>query len=58
MRVKEKSEIAGLKSKLKKKKKKKLRSWCMVPSLHGKEKGKKVETVTDFIFFGSRITEE
>jgi len=27
-----------------------------VPSLHGKLEGGKVETVTDFIFFGSKIT--
>ena len=35
---------------------KKLRSWHLVPSLHGKYKRKKVETVTDFIFLGSKIT--
>ena len=27
-----------------------------VPSLHGKEKGKKVESVTDFFFWISKIT--
>ena len=27
-----------------------------VPSLQGKQKGEKVETVTDFIFLGSKIT--
>ena len=27
-----------------------------VPSLHGKYIGKKMETVTDFIFLGSKIT--
>ena len=34
----------------------KLKSWHLVPSLHGKYKGKKVEAVTDFIFLGSKIT--
>ena len=34
----------------------KLRSWHPVPSLHGKQKRGKVETVTDFIFLGSKIT--
>ena len=33
-----------------------VRSWHSVPSLHGK--GEKVETVTDFIFLDSKITEE
>ena len=28
----------------------------MVPSLHGKQMGKKVEAVTDFIFLGPKIT--
>ena len=31
----------------------KLRSWHLVPSLHG---GETVETVADFIFLGSKIT--
>ena len=35
---------------------KKLRSWHHVPSLHGKQMGKKVKAVTGFIFFGSKIT--
>ena len=34
---------------------KKLRSWHLVPSIHGKQNGRKVE-VTDFIFLGSKIT--
>ena len=34
---------------------KKLRSWHPVPSLHGKQKGEKVETVTDFLVLGSKI---
>ena len=33
----------------------KLRSWHLVPSLHGKYMGT-VETVSDFIFGGSKIT--
>ena len=36
MRVKEESEKAGLKLNIKK-----LRSWCPVPSLYGKQKGKR-----------------
>ena len=39
MKVKEESERAGLKLNIKKKKK--LRSWDLIPSLHGKQKGKK-----------------
>ena len=35
---------------------KKLRSWHLVPSLHGEQKGKKVEAVTVFIFLGCKIT--
>ena len=35
---------------------KKLRSWHPVPSLHGKKNGETMETVTDFIFLGSKIT--
>ena len=34
---------------------KKLRSWHLVPSIHGKQNGRKVK-VTDFIFLGSKIT--
>ena len=44
MRVKEKSEKAGLKLSIKEKKKtkkKKLRSWHPVPSIHAKQKGKR-----------------
>ena len=36
MKVKEESEKAGLKLNSKKKKKKQLRSWHLIPSLHGK----------------------
>ena len=35
---------------------KKLRSWHLVPSLHGEQKGKNVEAVTVFIFLGCKIT--
>ena len=34
----------------------KLRSWHLVPSLHGKTDGETVETVADFIFLGCNIT--
>ena len=33
-----------------------LRSWHLAPSPHGQRIGKKMETVTDFIFLGSKIT--
>ena len=45
---KEESEKAGLNSAFRK-----LRSWHLVPLLHGQIDG---ETVTDFIFLGSKIT--
>ena len=48
MKVKEESEKAGLELNIKKKR----RSWHLVPSLHGET----METVTDFIFLGSKIT--
>ena len=35
---------------------KKRRSWHLIPSLHGKQMGEKVETMADFIFLGSKIT--
>ena len=51
MRVKEESERADLK------KKKKLRSWHLVPLLHGGGcGGRNVEIVTDFLYLGSKIT--
>ena len=53
MKVKEESEKAGLKLNIQKQ-----RSWHLVTSLHGKQMGKKMETVTDFIFLGSKITED
>ena len=34
----------------------KLRSWHLVPSLHGKIDGETIETVTGFIFLDSKIT--
>ena len=51
MRVEEKNERAGFHSTFKE-----LRSWHLVPSPHGKQMGKKMETVTDFIFLGSKIS--
>ena len=52
MKVKEAGEKAGLKLNTEK-----LRSWHLVPSLHGKKKNREtMETVTDFIFLGSQIT--
>ena len=50
MKVKEESENADLKLNIQK-----LRSWHLLPSLHGKQKGEKVETVTYFLFLGSQI---
>ena len=50
MKVKEESEKVGLKLF------RKLRSWHLVPSLHGKIDGETVETETDFSFLGSKIT--
>ena len=52
MKAKEESEKPGLKRNIFKK----LISWHLVPSLHGEQMGKKMETVTDFIFLGSWIT--
>ena len=49
MKVKEEREKAGLKLNIFKK----IISWHLVPSLHGEQMGKKMETVTDFIFLGS-----
>ena len=50
MKVKE-SEKPGLKLNIHKTK-----IMASVPSLHGKYMGVKMETVTDFIFLGSKIT--
>ena len=50
MKMKEESEKAVLKFNIKKK----LRSWHLVPSLHGRQKKKWKQT--DFIFLGSKIT--
>ena len=44
------SEKAGLKLKFRK-----VGLWFLFPSLHGKSMGK-METVTDFLFLGSKIT--
>ena len=51
MKVKEESEKAGLRFNIKKKI---LRSWHLAPSLY--LGGRKVETMTDFIFLGSKFT--
>ena len=51
IKVKEKSEKAGLKLNIQK-----IKSWHPVPSLHGKIDGETMETVTDYIFLGSKIT--
>ena len=53
MRVKEESEIAGLKVNIKKKKKKIMAS---KPNISLQIDVEKVEAVTDFIFLGSKIT--
>ena len=50
MNVKEESEKASLKLNIQK-----LRSWHLVPSLNGKQMGKKGK-LTVFIFLGSKIT--
>ena len=54
MKVKEESEKVGLNFNIRK-----LRSWHLVPSLHGKSwqiNGEAVETVSDFILGGSKFT--
>ena len=51
MKGKEESEKAGLKFNIQK-----MKIMHLVPSFHGKQKGKKVEMVTDFIFLASKIT--
>ena len=51
MKVKEESEKIGLKFNIQK-----LRSWHLIPSLHGKQDGETMETVRDFIILGSKIT--
>ena len=50
MKVKEESEKVGLKLNIQK-----TRSWHLVPSFHGKQMGKQLETLSDFIFGGSKI---
>ena len=51
MKVKKESEKAGSKLNIKN-----VRSWYLVPLFRGKEKGKTMETVRDFIFWGFKIT--
>ena len=50
MKVKE-SEKVGLNSTFRK-----LRSWHLLPSLHGQIDGETMEIVSDFIFLGSKTT--
>ena len=52
MKVKEESGKCWLKTQHSKN----LRTWHPVPSLHGKQMGEIMETVTDFIFGGYKIT--
>jgi len=59
MKVKEESEKVGLKLNIQKTKimaSSPITSWHPVPSLHGKEMGETVETATDVILGGSKIT--
>ena len=51
MKVKEECEKVGLKLNIQK-----TRSWHPVPSLHGQTDGETMETMTDFIFLGSKLT--
>ena len=51
MKVKQESEKVDLKLNIQK-----LTSWHSVPSLHSKLDGETMETVTDFIFLGSKTT--
>ena len=53
MKVKEKSEKAGLKLNIQKTK-----IMASAPSFHSKGKGKKMEEVIAFIFLGSKITSD
>ena len=57
MKVKEESKEAGLELSIEKKKKK-TKTWHLVSSLHVIDGETKMETVTDFIFLGSKITED
>ena len=54
MRVKKESEKAGLKLNIKTKNKKQIMAFS--PITLQQRKGEKVETVTDFIFLGSKVT--
>ena len=59
MKVKEESEKVGLKLNIQKAKimaSGPITLWHLVPSLHEEQIGEKVETVTDFILGGSKIT--
>ena len=52
MKMKEESDKVGLKLNIKK-----LRSWHPAPSLHDKQMGETMETVTDFIFLAFFIVQ-
>ena len=53
MRVREENEKAHLKHSIQKR-----RPWHLISLLHDKQKGERVEAVTDFIFMWSKITED
>jgi len=53
MRVKEESEKAGLKLNIQKTK-----IMASRPNISWQRDGEKVETVTDFLFLGSKVTED
>ena len=56
--MKEESEKPGLKLNIQKKKKKKNKNMASVPSTSWQIDGETVETMTDVIFLGSKITED
>ena len=58
MRVKEESEKAGLGLNIKKKKKKKTTNMATGSITSWQIEGEKVEAVTDFLFLGSKTTED
>ena len=58
IRVKEESERGGLKLKIKKKKKKKPKKMASIPINLWQIEGENVKVVTDFSFFGFKITVE
>ena len=52
LKMKQENEKAGLKQHSKS------QVHGIIPSLHGKQMGRKMETVTDFIVLGSKITKD